>query len=396
MQTGKERLDALQALRALAFLGILLCHGYNDRFDVAGKWGVSVFFVLSGFLMMYSYEERELKCSLRDNLRFAFQKLRRLYPLHLIMTLVIAPVALQELLRSFSMRGLFKEGFGLFMNLTLTQAWMPKTYYYFSWNGVAWYLSACTFLYFMFPFLHRWFQRNGRKGCAILCMAGTFTLMLMAGCVGDLLPIPARLSDDFTRWFTYVSPLYRLGDFTMGCCLGHLFLNRTDESAAEEQKREPGQRKEQIKGEQEDRSGRKERRNQMSRGFITALEVIALLQAPIACLLYFNRAPILGSEPIRYTLLFLPGSLLLVWLFAAKEGQITRFLANPVMIGLGDLTPYTFLIHQAVVIYIARLYSSLTQGPSNPWVNLGAGLALSVAAAMGYRKATYRRQRKGE
>lgn len=50
-----KKLDSLQAVRALAFLGIFLSHTGIKYFGTTGTWGVSVFFVLSGFLMVYNY-----------------------------------------------------------------------------------------------------------------------------------------------------------------------------------------------------------------------------------------------------------------------------------------------------------------------------------------------------
>ena len=47
-----KRLDSLQGLRAFAFLGIFLGHcGIGS----AAGMSVCVFFVLSGFLMIYNY-----------------------------------------------------------------------------------------------------------------------------------------------------------------------------------------------------------------------------------------------------------------------------------------------------------------------------------------------------
>ncbi len=52
------RLGQLQSLRALAFLGIFISHsGLSSQL---GAWGVSVFFVLSGFLMAYTTKNKEL------------------------------------------------------------------------------------------------------------------------------------------------------------------------------------------------------------------------------------------------------------------------------------------------------------------------------------------------
>ena len=49
--TKQNQLKSLQGVRALAFAGIFSSHcGCSDL----GAWGVSVFFILSGFLMVYN------------------------------------------------------------------------------------------------------------------------------------------------------------------------------------------------------------------------------------------------------------------------------------------------------------------------------------------------------
>jgi len=74
----RKQIDSLQALRGLAFLGIFLFHTNIPCFGGAGAWGVSVFFILSGFVMVYSYFElnRIDTPSFFGNLKFAFGKVK--------------------------------------------------------------------------------------------------------------------------------------------------------------------------------------------------------------------------------------------------------------------------------------------------------------------------------
>ena len=57
--TGGQ-IESLQALRALSFLGVFLQHLGEVKL---GAWAVSVFFVLSGMLMGYRYNDVQLDCS---------------------------------------------------------------------------------------------------------------------------------------------------------------------------------------------------------------------------------------------------------------------------------------------------------------------------------------------
>ena len=80
-----QRLDNLQGLRAIAFVLIFLSHcGIGDL----ARWSVTLFFVLSGFLMVYNYFSRDtVACSIKQNVLFSYKKINKLFWLHLIMLL---------------------------------------------------------------------------------------------------------------------------------------------------------------------------------------------------------------------------------------------------------------------------------------------------------------------
>lgn len=89
------KIDTLQALRCFAFLGIFLFHAFGGT-NGLGRWGVSVFFVLSGFVLVYSYlgRGRITSTSVKDNFRFAAKKIKPLYPLYVVLTLLVAAMTL--------------------------------------------------------------------------------------------------------------------------------------------------------------------------------------------------------------------------------------------------------------------------------------------------------------
>ena len=43
----------------------------------------------------------------------------------------------------------------------------------------------------------------------------------------DHITLP-EIIDNFPKWATYILPIYRLGDFVIGCCLGYLYVNRRE------------------------------------------------------------------------------------------------------------------------------------------------------------------------
>lgn len=77
MSNNKEKTLSIQALRALAFLGIFLSHAGAPNFQWPAL-GVSIFYVLSGYLMFLQYGDGEISCSLKENIKFSWTKIKKL------------------------------------------------------------------------------------------------------------------------------------------------------------------------------------------------------------------------------------------------------------------------------------------------------------------------------
>ena len=145
-------IKALTGLRGYAALMVCL-HHYNYKksgtwfFDLVAKgdWGVIVFFVLSGFILAYVYQDWFRKGWNRtEYFRFLRLRFARVYPLHLLTLL------LWLLLVALGRIGLGDNDtpytFGL--NLMLLHAWgfTPSI----SWNQPSWSISSEFFCYLLF------------------------------------------------------------------------------------------------------------------------------------------------------------------------------------------------------------------------------------------------------
>ena len=101
--TDKKLISSLQGLRAVAFLSVVLSHCGAPWL---GPWAISVFVALSGFLMTCNYYDRPRTApGLRSAMVFSLQKIRKLYPLHLIMMAAALLLVLKGLLVQPSARG---------------------------------------------------------------------------------------------------------------------------------------------------------------------------------------------------------------------------------------------------------------------------------------------------
>ena len=140
------KIKSLQILRAMAFLGILT---YHCEATNLGAWGVSVFLIMSGFLMVYNHIHSAIPCGMQNQASYARKKLRKLYPLHILMLIMILILLRNTLFHNLSIKSSLTTGLKIVSNVFLLQSWIPNSKYYYAMNGVSWYLSVMAFIYFV-------------------------------------------------------------------------------------------------------------------------------------------------------------------------------------------------------------------------------------------------------
>ena len=106
-----------------------------------GYFGVSAFFVLSGYILTHAHPGPLLRA--RTLLNYFISRLARIYPVYLLALLVMAPLVLHELTIRSSLAVLL-----------MVQAWgRPDSDFGFSWLFQAWTLSVELCFYLLFPLL---------------------------------------------------------------------------------------------------------------------------------------------------------------------------------------------------------------------------------------------------
>lgn len=221
MVASKEMFPALQGLRGLCFLLVFAGHAgsfsWLHAFGMLGAVGVSAFFVLSGFLMMFHYGGMKERLSVMDSFFFAVGRMKRIYGLHVLTTVTVFLVYV-------FLGGMPAAEYhlpGLPLNLLMLQAWVPDIPRATGLNGVSWYLSAVFFAYGCFPWLS---CRIGRLGSreTVACLAGVIGLQIGGALLATVV---ADGNKELFLYLTYVFPVFRLGDFVTGCLAGHWFKN---------------------------------------------------------------------------------------------------------------------------------------------------------------------------
>lgn len=315
-------------------MGIFISHsGLSSQL---GAWGVSVFFILSGFLSAYNSNNRQLPFGIKDTLKYSIKKISKLYPLHIIMMLEAIPY---EIWRADSLGNRGNIGLWLIKiisSISLTQSWIPTWTVFGAFNGVAWFLSALLFIYFCFPALQRKIRNRSRSELIILMLFIYGIMILFTWSTRNLILIGTY--PDNCYWTAYTFPVLRLGDFSVGCCAGQLFNRKMDNK--------------QIK----------------TSTFYSLLEILVFFLIGFSMWCYSAQVNVLGQNWFRYTCLWLPTSIMIVWLFAVNKGLISKLLTNRVMIWIGNISSITFLTHYMVIFYFRYLFNS----PINSiFVNIG-------------------------
>ena len=333
----KKQIESLQVLRAIAFLEIFLGHCRITFFT--GAFGVSIFIVPSGFCMALNYLPKADKISLSPvgNIKYALLKIKKLYGLHLVM--LVAAFLLAQMPTSVEA---IKR---LVMDVLLVQSLSPHSADFFSYNGVAWYLSTYLFICIFSLYVIKLISKCKNKTVAAIGGIFVYAVMILIGLYVSNSPI--TVGDNFAFWFTYIFPGYRLLEFFLGSILGWLYMEL-------------------------------EQKNHVGKISATVLEICAVILFVVVILVFHKMEGV--YDGLCYTALFTPISILLVAVFAGSNGLVMRILNNPVFLWLGNLSTYTFLIHQVVIRWLRRILGNLYVGKYE--VLLVTILSFTITAAI--------------
>jgi len=237
--TPKNHFKPLTSLRFFAAMHVLAFHNHLDALmDLpggirsiirTGYVSVSLFFVLSGFILAYTYHGGRENVSFNRR-SFWIARLARIYPVYLVGLLLAAPFVFWAHFNSD------RPAWSAFKILvlggscgTLTQSWVPPLAV--EWNAPGWSLSAEAFFYLIFPFVSPWIWRWNQRQ-TVMALAGLWLLSLcspaLCCCAGvpGFSDCPATVAPS-TGWLAKLvayNPLLRFPEFLLGIALCRLFV----------------------------------------------------------------------------------------------------------------------------------------------------------------------------
>ncbi|NMO23433.1 acyltransferase [Pyxidicoccus fallax] len=237
-------LHACTGLRFLAAMGVVGYHFYCPpctpgapsflgNLLQAGFTTVSLFFVLSGFILAYNYLDD--RGGFVGTLRGFYQaRFARIYPIYLLALVVDVPFFVRSIHLADPAATAGEVARITTATLTLTQAWLQLGRP--TWNIMAWTLSAEAFFYLLFPVVAPWLARRGSRQLLALAVTAWF------------LGVAPHLATEAVSWLgpegstsalgnglralgqlpVQLIPVARLPEFLLGICLGVLFCRRSN------------------------------------------------------------------------------------------------------------------------------------------------------------------------
>lgn len=356
MEHGKREIKALTGLRAIAAFWVLLFHLKNGLIatfpDFApllkvvvgtGFLGVDLFFVLSGFIISYTYADRFRSFDLAHYGRFLWARLARIYPVHLVTLIaVVLFIGVVKALPDVPLTQPERYTFGRFLeNLLLLHGWgfpIEK-----SWNVPAWSISVEWLAYLLFPLVALAVAAVRHPALILLAMLALFGLLAVAYGTTEY---PGTVSYGLVRLAV---------EFSAGCLLYRLY-----------------------------------RRGYWSKPLWGATLVGVCLCAWI--LLLLDRQGSLhglGGEIVLLVVLPIGLAAIVYGLACEETAPIGRWLSRPAMLFWGRASYSLYMVHFVPIMMLTRFLPWNALAAQDFWTRF-AVLATLIAVILIASAATYR------
>ncbi|QBF27618.1 acyltransferase [Pseudomonas tructae] len=301
-----------------------------------GAVGMSVFFMLSGYLLMFNYS------ALSGGVKQYFiNRFARIYPIYFVAGLITLPWLGLSFDGAWSEIGLntLKAAFIFFANIFIIQAWFPQLFGYWN-NSGSWSISVEVFCYALLPALVPYLNRLSKRGVLWL-LVGLYIASLMAG-------LSVKLFEGYGLPVFYAMPIFRLPEFVMGACL-YLIVKKWRAPAT-----------------------------------IWVVQLAAML------VMFIYLGVVGGWMPI-YTghhWIVMPVVALTIYTLAVGRGPITWILSRSLFVWFGKVS-YCFYSFQALILFFLvsfhdRLINAFPALANGKILTLTAFICLTLLSALGY------------
>lgn len=354
-QTTNNRMDTLEVIRCFAFIGIFAFHTHINLFRTLGRWGVDVFFVLNGFLMMVNYYKKNkiVSYTVKDSFVFCCTKIKKLYPLYVACTLFTFPIHIFGNTTVPAGNAIIR----LIYNMLLIQEWLPIPER--SMVGVAWFLCTISFFYFIFPWVLRYFEKNYTDSKAYFMIFILIMIMLILGLCGR------NMNDVLGAWIVYYWPLARIWEILIGCNLAYIYLRKSHLG-----------------------DSRKYTLFELV-GIVLALfsNIFAMINTPKNGIDYFVTINV-EDRWWTYSFIYIFSTCILIYSFSIGKGFFSQWLVSKHILCIAKLSSYAFLISNICLQCLDIIYNHLPYCGGKRfsfvygrWISLTIGFFLTMVAS---------------
>lgn len=350
---SSQRIDSLTSLRFFAAAIIAIAHaGFwpgleQFRFDLFnGGNAVSFFFVLSGFILAYTYNGMDAQRGYRS---YIVARVARIWPVHLVMLVAYVAVIAPHLLQWGTQTDLL----AFIANGLLLHSWIPYSDYFYSYNGVSWSISTELAFYVAFPLLLVFMRKDARALPYVMAVILVAILGLCAVLDLPRKPSPEHIS---ASALFYINPICRAVEFMAGMLTWRAFNAAT--------------------------------KRRLPFALMTALEVGSmgvLIAGMVATHWLWNsygdevRGGILAWVAVSGCF---PLMAIVIFVYARQEGAISRVLCVKPLVYLGEISFALYMFHQMVLRYFDVYHKASLSHSSTLMYVLYWIIALAGSAAL--------------
>lgn len=344
MADNRPPLPALTGLRCIAAYAIVLKHsgslilkidgfdGLTKNYDTAAVFGMSLFFILSGFIIHYNYGLSISKLSFSSIYSFFVARIARLYPLFIFLLVFDFACGNFFLLASPEKRDVYLGMLPYYV--TLVQSW-----FLFSVDGVnvstpynysviSWSISTEAFFYITYIFIAFWLVRVKNikalqffiLAIPILYTPFVTVLRIDPPAIDKLIAPIIGFGQDpsFASWFWYISPYGRFAEFFVGCLLAQLYILTVNQEVK-------------------------------TPNHLKAYLILGFIIIFFGLKFFYQLTWETFLGPYIYFSPYTLGNVILIFMVLNYKNNIVLFLNRPFVIMLGEASYSTYMIHLVVV-----------------------------------------------
>jgi peptidoglycan/LPS O-acetylase OafA/YrhL len=386
----RQDVPALTGLRFLAAFSVLLAHGLSATVAnseapqgavywlmTASGFGMTLFFVLSGFVIHYNYAGLVTAGGLRGVGAFLWARFARLYPLFLLMMLIYVLVSQRHVAywtgHPEQINSILQA---LPYFLLSIQSWIYKIIDGGSLidairggSPPTWSISTEWFFYFAYPFV-AWLILRARSPAVVVIVAGLWCVAwtTLSTSLYDRSPqidawAVARFGsvagmqneqDSFVRWLLYASPYLRVGEFVLGVIAAQLYVALRSSKVTRVENALGG--------------------TVFLAAAVSVLVINYLEYSPAGALTIFRK--------MNMNFALAPSVALLVFCAARYQNVASRLLTSGPAIALGEASYSIYLVHSIVLISAVKLTGGAEHGVAYNVVKLIVLMAIVVAISL--------------